>query len=189
MRGYPESTMYRSYHLALDYFRSYKAQLETRSSYRRYHLARSGVELGPYYSLWNVGPYTFARHKVAWREVQNPEKFFASYIGPKTDVLLGEVPVIPDHKLYFVPCTSAEEAYYLCGFLNSPAVRAFVTGYAVDTQIATHITEYIGIPSYNPTNALHLALSQITSAISLNHREATAEERVNIEKIVEQLFS
>ncbi len=147
------------------------------------------VELGPYYSLWNVGPYSFAHHKVAWREVQDPKMFFASYIGPQTDALLGEVPVIPDHKLYFVPCASAEEAYYLCGFLNSPAVRAFVTGYVVDTQIATHITEYIDIPSYDPTNSLHLALSQITSAISLNRREATVEERMDIEKIVERLFT
>ncbi len=115
--------------------------------------------------------------------------FFASYVEPKTDALLGEVPVIPDHKLYFVPCASAEEAFYLCGFLNSPAVRAFVTGYVVDTQIATHVTEYIDIPSFDSTNSLHQTLSQITSAISLNRREATTEERVGIEKIVEQLFS
>ncbi len=188
MRGYLETKMRLSYRNALDYFRSYKSQLEVRSSYRRYHVARDGTELGPYYSLWNVGPYTFKHHKVAWREVQDPKHFFASYIGPKQDPFLGEVPSIPDHKLYFVPCETSEEAHYLCGFLNSPAVRAFITGYVIGTQIATHITEYINIPAYDPTNSLHTELSHASSTISSERRAATATERMRIEKIVESLL-
>ncbi len=188
MRGYPETEMRLTYRKALDYFREYKTQLAARSSYRRYHLARNGTELAPYYSLWNVGPYTFAHHKVAWREVQEPQQFYASYIGPKTDPFLGEALAIPDHKLYFVPCETAEEAHYLCGFLNSPAVRAFIMGYAIDTQIATHITEYINIPPYDPSNSLHKELSDLSSAISTARRAATATERTRIEKIVESLF-
>ena len=189
MRGFPEAYMRLTYRNALDYFRRYKTQLEARASYRRYHIGRNQAELAPYYSLWNVGPYTFVRHKVAWREVQEPQHFFASYLGPIMDPFLGEVPVIPDHKLYFVPCQSEEEAHYLCGFLNSPAVRAFITGYVIDTQIATHITEYINIPPYNPTNAFHHELSWLSSTISRERREASAEERMKIEEIVEHLFS
>lgn len=188
MRGYLETTMRLAYRHALDYFRRYKPQLVARSSYKRYHIARNGSELGPYYSLWNVGPYTFAPHKVAWREVQDPQHFFASYIAPKQDPFLGEVPVIPDHKLYFVPCETSEEAHYLCGFLNSSAVRAFIMGYVIDTQIATHITEYINIPTYDPTNSLHTELSHLSSTISSGHRAATATERMRIEKIVESLL-
>lgn len=188
MRGYSEATMRQSYRKALDYFRAYKSQLENRSSYRRYHIGHNAAELGPYYSLWNVGPYTFALHKVAWREVQDPRHFYASYIGPKKDPFLGEVPIIPDHKLYFVPCQTAEEAHYLCGFLNSPAVRAFVTGYVIDTQIATHITEYIGIPTYDSTNSAHEELSALSSTISKQQRAASASEQVRIEKIVEDLL-
>lgn len=189
MRGYPEADMRLTYRNALDYFRRYKSQLTARASYLRYHRKQNGAELGPYYSLWNVGSYTFAPHKVAWREVQNPHTFFASYIGPKVDPLLGEVPVVPDHKLYFVPCETAEEAYYLCGFLNSPAVRAFITGYVIDTQIATHITEYINIPRYDPQNAYHVELSNVASQIIQEHRTATSAEHAQIEEIVERLFS
>lgn len=188
MRGYPETKMRVQYRQTLDYFRRYKEQLSSRSSYRRYHIGRNGAELGPYYSLWNVGPYTFAPHKVAWREVQDPAQFFACYLGPKQDPFLGEVPTIPDHKLYFVPCDSAEEAYYLCGFLNANAVRAFVTGYVIDTQIATHITEHIRIPRYEPSNPLHQQLSQVAALISQERREATSEERAKIEEIVERLL-
>src|SRR5690554_3279703 len=137
MRGYPEEEMVANYRNALDYLRRYRDRLIARSSYRRYHLDRSGNELGPFYSLWNIGPYSFAPHKVVWREIQKPENFYAAYLGPKQDPYLGEVPVLPDHKLYFVPCESADEAHYLCGFLNSPAVRAFITGYAIDTQIGS----------------------------------------------------
>lgn len=188
MRGYPETKMRLTYRKTLDYFRLYKTQLEARSSYRRYHVARNGKELGPYYSLWNVGPYTFTSHKVAWREVQDPQQFYASYIGPKQDPFLGEIPVIPDHKLYFVPCETAEEAHYLCGFLNSLAVRAFIVGYVIDTQIATHITEYISIPSYDPANSLHTELSHLSSILATERRAATDEERLRIEKIVESLL-
>ena len=188
MRGYPEAEMRLRYRNALDYFRRYKTQLAARSSYRRYHLGRNGTELGPYYSLWNVGAYSFALHKVAWREVQDPQQFFVSYIGPRFDPLLGEVPAIPDHKLYFVPCESAEEAHYLCGFLNAAAVRAFITGYVIDTQIATHITEYLAIPSFDAANPQHVELSHIASMISREQREATSDERRAIEEIVEHLF-
>ena len=187
MRGYAETTMRQRYRQALDYFRQYKAQLETRSSYKRYH-TRKGTELGPYYSLWNVGTYTFALYKVAWREVQEPEQFCASYIGPKQDDFLGVVPVVPDHKLYFVPCETAEQAHYLCAFLNSLAVRAFIKGYTIDTQIATHITEYIGIPDFDATNPAHRKLSALSSVIAQERRAATAAERKSIEEIVENLL-
>jgi hypothetical protein len=189
MRGYTETTLRSTYRKTLDYFRQYKNQLVARASYRRYHLGRNGTELGPYYSLWNVGPYTFASHKVAWREVQNPQMFYASYIGPKQDPFLGDVAVIPDHKLYFVPCESATEAHYLCGFLNSQAVRAFITGYTVNTQIATHITEYINIPSYDPANSLQLELSEISASIHVDHRIITPAERARMEEIVETLLA
>jgi SAM-dependent methyltransferase len=189
MRGYPEVHMRQTYRKALDYFRLYKQQLEARSSYQRYHTTRNGKELGPYYSLWNVGPYSFTDHKVVWREVQNPRQFFVSYLGPRNDPFLGEVPVIPDHKLYFVPCTSADEAHFLNGFLNSLAVRAFVAGYAINTQIATHITEYINIPVFDASNRLHVELSQVSSTIHAERRSATETELADIERIVEHLLA
>lgn len=188
MRGFDEATMWRSYRGALTYFRAFRAQLEARASYRRYHLSRDGTPLGPYYSLWNVGPYTFAPHKVVWREVQDPKHFAVSYLGMREDPYLGLVPVVPDHKLYFVPCSTAEEAHYLCAFLNSPAVRAFITGYAVSTQIASHVTEYINVPVYDPSNPLHGVLAQISATISEERRDATAQEQASIEEIVEQLL-
>ncbi len=61
-------------------------------------------------------------------------------------------------------------------------------GYVIDTQIATHITEYISIPSYDSTNPLHIELSHLSSTISSERREATAPERMRIEKIVESLL-
>ena len=189
MRGYPEEEMVANYRNALDYLRRYRDRLIARSSYRRYHLDRSGNELGPFYSLWNIGPYSFAPHKVVWREIQKPENFYAAYLGPKQDPYLGEVPVLPDHKLYFVPCESADEAHYLCGFLNSPAVRAFITGYAIDTQIGSHVTEYINIPQYNPDEPLHVELSRIAARINDERRPPTPEELGRIEQIVERIIA
>lgn len=188
MRGYSEDQMVAHYRNALDYFRRYRDRLVARASYRRYHLDKDGNELGPFYSLWNIGPYAFAHHKVVWREIQRPESFCAAYVGPKEDPYLGVVPVLPDHKLYFVPCESAEEAHYLCGFLNSQAVRAFITGYAVDTQIGSHVTEYINIPRFDPDNSLHGELSQIAACISAEQRPPRQQELDRIEQIVEEIM-
>jgi len=167
MRGYPESLMRQRYRRAYRYLHRYRNQLLARSSYRRYH-ARAGA---PFYSLWNVGPYSFAPFKVVWREIQ--KRFYSAVIGSQEDRWLGRKVVIPDHKLYFVPCDSEEEAHYLCAVLNAPIVGLAVQGYAVQTQVGTHVFEYIRIPGYDSSNAKHGELT----AHSKQLRDMPSSER------------
>ena len=105
------------YPLAYSYFCNYEDKLKKRSSYRRYqaHL--------PFYMIFCVGDYTFSPYRVVWMEQQNPKKFRAAVISDQNNSIIPNKLLIPDHKLYFANLESEDEAHYLCGFLNSEAVR------------------------------------------------------------------
>src|SRR5699024_6086570 len=77
--------------------------LKSRSSYKRFQ-ERAGA---PWWSLWSTGSYTFAPFKVVWREMGGG-RFEAAYIGDHDDAVLGSKRVIPDHKVYFVPCETED---------------------------------------------------------------------------------
>lgn len=182
MDGYPDAVMAEHYPKALKYFQQYLAQLKNRSSFRRYHLKKGA----PFYSCWNVGSYTYAPYKVAWAEISSR---FEACVLSSVQVEYWENPriVIPDHKIYFVPLENEDEAHYLCAFLNAPQVEEFVFGYAENTQIGTHVTEYLNIPQYNENQKQHRMLVDIskqahTGAISV------VDARSRIEGLIEALL-
>jgi hypothetical protein len=126
------------------YLERFKPALERRSSLRRYQQGK------PYWSLWNVGPYTFSPHKVVWREISG--RFTAAYVGP--DV------VVCDHKLYFVPCASEGEARYLIAILNAPTVATAISAYASQLSLGASVVEYLAIPRYDAANPRHREIAQ-----------------------------
>jgi hypothetical protein len=126
------------------YLERFRPALERRSSLRRYQPGR------PYWSLWNVGPYTFSAHKVVWREISG--RFQAAYVGP--DV------VVCDHKLYFVPCASEAEGRYLNAILNAPTVAEAVSAYASQLSLGASVVEYLAIPRYDPSHGLHREIAE-----------------------------
>jgi len=155
-RGIDEEALRSSALSTYQYFVVFKEQLLRRSSFKKYHLANGA----PFYSCFNVGPYTFAPYKVVWREVQS--SFEAAVVGSVHDDIIGEKIALPDHKLFFIPFEDEKEAHYVCAFLNSQIVNEIIHGYSVSTQVATHVTEYINIPQFDPVNSHHLELSNIS---------------------------
>lgn len=182
MDAYSESIMEDNYPKTLNYFRPYKKKLKNRSSYKRYHSKRKGA---PYYSCWNVGVYTFAPYKVAWAEVSSRfetcvlSSIFLKYWDNARIV-------IPDHKIYFVPLESEEEAHYLCAFLNAPQVEEFVLGYAENTQIGTHVTEYLNIPVFDRSNELHILLANISKQAHLGAISA-GDARSQVKNLIKDI--
>jgi hypothetical protein len=110
----------------------------------------------PYYSSYNVGPYTFSKIKVIWKEIAS--EIEASVTSEAENI------IIPDHKLVFVPLESEDEAYYLCGVLNSSPIRVLVRSYANSTSISGHIAEYVRIPKFDSTNLLHTSISHLSKS-------------------------
>ena len=105
------------------YLTRFRSHLTNRGSYRRYQAGR------PFWSIWNVGAYTFSPYKVVWQEMSGGN-FRAAYVSETEHPLLGRKMVVPDHKLYFVPVDTEMEAAYLTGLLNSPSVAEAVDAYS-----------------------------------------------------------
>ncbi|MFA1611259.1 type I restriction endonuclease subunit M [Halobellus rubicundus] len=72
---------------------------------------------GPFYSLFGLGPYTWADYKVVWCRLGFKPHF--AVVSTVTDPLLGEKPVVPGDHCMFVGTDDEREALYLCGLLNS----------------------------------------------------------------------
>ena len=75
-----------------------------------------------------------------------------------------ESAAIIDHMLYWAAVESLEEARYLCGILNSEALRSRVEQYQVQGQWgARHFDKYVfnlPIPRFDASKALHGGIAQ-----------------------------
>jgi hypothetical protein len=153
--------------------------LSRRSSYRRFQ-QRTGA---PYWSLWTVGPYTFAPYKVAWRELSGG-RFAAAYVGSVADPLVGAKVVVPDHKVYFVPCDTEDEAAYLTGFLNSPLVAEAVSAYAAQLSLGVSVVEYLRIPEFDPESVAHLEIADVAKTVTAGGGVAEPGALARLDEIV-----
>jgi hypothetical protein len=182
MHGFPEDKMLRDHPLTARYFARYRTRLKERSSYRRYQL-RAGA---PYYSLWNVGAYTFAPHKVVWREIGLPVQ--AAVLSQFDDAILGRATPIADHKLMMVPCETAAEAHYLCAVVNSTPIKQLVESFVVNTQVGARIFEEAAIPTFDPANPRHRELSQLSQRLHTGAAKINEDAQAEVDEAIRALF-
>jgi DNA polymerase III epsilon subunit family exonuclease len=128
-----------------------------------------GGAIGEYWGVWNVGAYTFAPYKVAWKEVSS--RFEAAVLGTAELDGLERKHHIPDHKLMFRPCETEDEAHYICGVLNSGVIRSFAEAVSLSTSRGTRIFEALNIPAFDPANPAH----QLVGRLSKTAHEGTRE--------------
>ena len=149
-RGYDENWLAVTYPKTYAYLKRFEDALRQRSGYRRYF-----KETDPFYSLFNVGDYTFAPYKVVWRE--QAAGLTVAVVEPQADKI-----VMPDHKLMLVDCQDQSEAHYLCAALNSSPAQLVVLSYSVTIQMDTHVLENVRVPKFDPANPTHLALADLS---------------------------
>lgn len=170
MHGFSVEDMLLRYPRAFAYFSRHKEILETRSSLKRY------LKKDPFYTCWNVGEYSFAAYKVCWSEISSTLKACV------LNAFEGKT-VVPDHKVYFVPTEDEMEAHYLCAVLNAPSVEELVMNYAENTQIGTHIFDYVRIPRFDPANPVHTLLSRLSKSAHEN-RISVENTRQEIDRVI-----
>ncbi|MGA9351115.1 MAG: N-6 DNA methylase [Anaerolineae bacterium] len=158
LKAIPEDEMEARLPETYRYLRRFEDELRSRSGYRRYF-----KETDPFYSIFNVGDYSFAPYKVVWRE-QAAGLTVAVAESLETDI------VVPDHKLMMVDFQDRAEAHYLCAVLNSSPARLVVLSYGVTIQMDTHVLENVRIPCYDALKSAHRQLA----ALSQQAHEATA---------------
>lgn len=171
LKAIPETKMQGGYPKAFAYLRRFEVMLRKRPAFKRYFRKEA-----PFYSIFNIGDYTFAPWKVIWRE--QASMFTAAVIGP-----VNKRPVVPDHKLMMVEVDSSEEAFYLCGVLNSSPVRLAVLAYAIQTQMTTHILENVAVPTFS-RSAQHTQIADLSMAA---HKAASASNTPELRAIEEQI--
>ncbi|MCC6018879.1 MAG: class I SAM-dependent DNA methyltransferase [Candidatus Verstraetearchaeota archaeon] len=147
--------------LTYQYLYNYKNDLENRSIHKLWGKGN------PFYSVYDIGTYTFAPYKVVWKYVAGAitgkaSAFECAVIEPIDDKYLNVKVAIPHEKLMLIPLQSLEEAYYLCGLLNSVFIRSIVASYVIETQISTHILDIVKIPKFDPKNELHTRISELS---------------------------
>jgi SAM-dependent methyltransferase len=159
LKAIPEKDMQTHYPRTYGYLKRFEKVLRERAAFKRYFTRKDKnghtVETGPFYSMFDVGTYTFAPWKVVWRE--QASIMTASVVGSKDSK-----PVVPDHKLMLVDCASEDEAHFVCACLNSSIGQMVAVSYAVEIQMDPHILEHIRIPRFDPKNPVHLRLAELS---------------------------
>jgi len=181
LNAIPEREMEAKFTKTFSYFRKFETLLKGRAAFKRYFKIDA-----PFYSVFNIGDYTFSPWKVVWRE--QASEFTAAVVGLKDDK-----PVIPDHKLMMVKVGSEQEAHYLCALLNSTITRVAVMGYAVEIQMDPHILENISIPKFSQKSSVHMKLAELSqeahAATSSNNAEAVKQIEEKIDEWASRLWA
>ena len=137
----------------------------------------SMIPKDPFYSMYAISDKTFAPYKVVWREMA---KNFTAAVAGDFD---GKA-CIPDHKLMLVPCTTENEAHYLCAVLNSSPVGLSVLATTIQIQFDPHILTRLAIPKYDSKSDLHKALARASKAA---HKAVAKEQQDKVHEIEEQI--
>ena len=105
------------------YLERHQSTLRRRAAYQRYQAQ------APFWSMYNVGPYTISPYKVLWRRMDKIIRAVA--LGLCQDEYLGEKPFVPQETCVFVACRDMDEAYYLAAMLNSEIVGQLASAQSV----------------------------------------------------------
>jgi hypothetical protein len=175
LNAIPEERMRAEYAKTYAYLKRFEDVLRRRAAYGRYFR-----DTAPFYSMFDVGNYTFAPHKVVWREQAN--RLTCCVVDQQDDKT-----VIPDHKLMLVDCSRADEAHFVCACLNSSLGQFVAKSYTQETGMDPHIIEHVRIPRFTRGDKVHQELA----ALSKQAHEAAADgdqERVSgVEKRIDEL--
>lgn len=147
--------------------------LENRSGYKKYFNPKKD----PFYSIYNVGEYTFSKYKTVWRE--QASFLTCAVVGEKDGKL-----IIPDHKLMLSPFDNLEEAHYVCACLSSSIAQFIVKSYTLETSISTHVLNYIKIPKFDFKNSVHKKLSDLSAKA---HKFAEKNDKIALQKIEQDI--
>jgi hypothetical protein len=155
LKAIPEKRMQVEFPKGYSYLKRFEEALRKRSGFKRYFR-----EDAPFYSVFNIGDYSFAPWKVVWRRVAN--ELDAAVIGSLHEKGKGR-PVIPAETLILVSFEHQQEAHYLCAMINSSAARLAIRNYIV-LHPDPHVLTNIGIPHFSEKNPIHARLAELSQA-------------------------
>lgn len=127
----------------------------------------------PFFSIYNVGDYTFSPYKVIWAEITGD--FAAAVVACGAVPEYGPRVFVPDHELYFADFQEPEPAYFPCGLLHSEIVKEMIEAHNVATNMGD-VFKHISLPQFDLSDPAHLALSNLVKQAHGEH-DATIRSR------------
>lgn len=156
-RGIDLATIKTQYPGTLRYLAQFEELLRARAAYRRYQGDAA------FYSMYDVGPYTVAPHKVVWRRMDR--RMEAAVVGEVDHPLLGRRPAVPQETCAFLAAGSADEAHYACAVLNSAVVDFLVRAHSVRGGKGFGTPSLLGVVRlvrYDPADPRHAELARMS---------------------------
>ena len=158
-QGIDEKVLQQQYPKTWSYLKRFEKTLRERSGFKRYFTRKDKhghiVETGPFYSMFNVGNYTFAPWKVVWRgEV-------ATLLASAVIGMNGHKTIVPDQTAYLAAFNNEEAAHFFCGILNSTVLQLI---YAMHTykHVSMNFIRSIRIPQFDAQKSIHKEISQLS---------------------------
>jgi SAM-dependent methyltransferase len=177
LKAIPIKEMQSDFPKAFSYLNKFEKLLRSRAAFKRYF-----KEDAPFYSIFNIGDYTFSPWKVVWREVANDVNAAVVHTG---DCGGARKTVVPDHTCILVDCGSRDEAHYVCAVLNSSPARLSIQQYIV-LHPDPHVLENIKVPRFVPKNRIHEKLAELSQQAHAAAAKGKDEEVKGIEAEVDK---
>lgn len=156
-QGIPEELLQSRCPQAYAYLLPFRELLAARAAYRRYQ------GRGPFYAMYNVGPYTLAPVKVVWRRMDRTLR--AAVVGQREVPGAGLKPVVPQETCVLLPAADPDEAHYLCALVNSSLSAFLARASSVDGGKGfgtPGVLEYLNLRRYEPGDPRHRELSELS---------------------------
>lgn len=177
LKAIPEDNMMIRFSKTYAYFKHFEAPLRERSGYKRYFR-----ETDPFYSVFDIGDYTFAPFKVVWPNI-------ASELAcAVVDDVNGKC-IVPQHIVTLVAFDDEDEAHFVCAVLNSAPVNFALQSYSQKggKSFGTpHVLENIQVPRFDEINDMHSRLGMLSKKA---HAATSAGDIARLEEIEAEVNS
>lgn len=157
--GFEEEWIKTAFPRTYIYLKEFEKVLLRRAAYKKFMKSRKA----PFYTMYNVGTYTYAPFKVIWNRMG--ARITACVISTVHDSYLGTRLVLPEQVLTFIPVESEDEAHYICSIMNSSMTDMILRSIAGGTKsfgTPKIVEDTIRIPKYEAKNELHRELSNLS---------------------------
>jgi len=138
---------------ALEFVRQFEGVLRSRHRFRNFDPSGDN-----WLGIYSVTTAALALHKVVIREIAT---------GMVAAPVHG-ADIIPDHKLYVIPCRTAAEADLLATVLNSRVVSYLVRSFTISTSITGSVFRYVGIQDLSEVTPEHDPELTIAKALGIS---------------------
>jgi hypothetical protein len=174
-----------SYPKTYQYLKRFEAALRERAAYKRYFRSEA-----PFYSMFDVGDYTFAPYKVVWQSFGVGRMIVA--VATESE---GK-PVMTNQAMHiFIPLHSRLEADYICALMNSVVFEFAVISHTQKggkSFAQSNILRTIRTPKFDPGDNVHQELAGLSHnahhAVSIGDETGLEELEQRIDEPAAQIW-